>query len=118
MSPTPPSGESAGARPENVPPRATGTLDLLMDMEMPVLVRLGGTTMLIRDLLELGTGAVVAFRHAPDDPVEVLVNGRVVARGAVVTVQGNYGVRILEIVSQAADLPAASGPIARDVRGH
>ena len=101
------------------PPRpASGTLDLLMDMEMPVLVRLGGTTMLIRDLLELGSGSVVEFRHAPDDPVDILVNGRVVARGAVVTVQGNYGVRILEIVNQAETATVASGPVAREVRGH
>lgn len=118
MSPTPPTGEAPGARPERMPPpRTSGTLDLLMDMEMPVLVRLGGTTMLIRDLLELGTGSVVGFLHAPDDPVDVLVNGRVVARGTVVTVQGNYGVRILEIVNEAADMPAAAGSIARDGRG-
>lgn len=110
MSPTPPIGEVPASRPDSMPPRTAGTLDLLMDMEMPVLVRLGGTTMLIRDLLELGTGSVVGFRHAPDDPVEVLVNGRVVARGTVVTVQGNYGVQILEIVSQGTEAPAASGP--------
>jgi flagellar motor switch protein FliN/FliY len=120
LSPTPPASEAPGVRPEvAAPPRAAGgTLDLLMDMEMPVLVRLGGTTMLIRDLLELGTGSVVEFRHAPDNPVDILVNGRVVARGTVVTVQGNYGVRILDIISQAADIPAVSGPIAREVKSH
>ena len=119
MSPTSPAGALPGTRPESLPPlRAGGALDLLMDMEMPVLVRLGGTTMLIRELLELGTGSVVEFRHAPNDPVEVLVNGRVVARGTVVTTQGNYGVRILEIISHVADAPAASGPLARELRGH
>jgi len=83
------------------PPRpATGTLDLLMDMEMPVLVRFASTRMPLRELLALEAGEMVEFRRAPDDPVDILVNGRVVARGAVVVVQGNYGVRIVEISSQ------------------
>lgn len=78
---------------------ALGTLDLLMDMRMPILIRFGNTKMLLRDVLALNAGSMVEFGRAPDDPVDVLVNGRVVARGLVVAVQGNYGVRITEIAS-------------------
>ena len=104
MTPTTPGSSSSSARPPMSgikPPRpATGTLDLLMDMEMPVLVRFASTRMPLRELLALEAGEMVEFRRAPDDPVDILVNGRVVARGAVVVVQGNYGVRIVEISSQ------------------
>jgi len=73
------------------------TLNLLMDVEMPVLIRFGSTTMLMRDVLALGPGAVIEFHRSPDEPADILVNGQVVARGAVVAVQGNYGVRITEV---------------------
>jgi flagellar motor switch protein FliN/FliY len=70
---------------------------MLMDMELPLLVRFGSTKMLLRDLLKLSAGSVIEFGRAPENPVEVLVNGKVVARGTAVVVQGNYGVRISEI---------------------
>src|ERR1700682_3649888 len=85
------SSDHAGAR------ESAGTLDLLMDMELPVLVRFGSTRMPLRDLLKLTAGSVIEFGRSPENPVEVLVNGRVVARGTAVMVQGNYGVRISEI---------------------
>jgi flagellar motor switch protein FliN/FliY len=75
-------------------------MDLLMDVELPVLVRFGSTRMLLRDLMELQAGSVIEFSQPPEAPVEVLVNGRVVARGIAVVVQGNYGVRISEIVAR------------------
>ena len=121
MTPTPPHSPSSTTRPPEAPParQVVGTLDLLMDMEMPVLVRFGSTRMLLCDLLGLDTGSVVEFRRAPEDPVEILVNGRVVARGAVVEVQGNYGVRITEIVSQQEALVSGlRTPTARTIRGN
>jgi len=96
---------------------ATGTLDLLMDMEMPVLVRLASTRLLVRDLLSLEAGSVVEFRRAADDLVDILVNGRVVARGAVVIVQGNYGVRIMEITNEDG-LEGDGGPVSRVTKGN
>jgi flagellar motor switch protein FliN/FliY len=81
-------------------------MDLLMDVELPILVRFGSTRMLLRDLMKLQAGSVIEFSQPPEAPVEVLVNGRVVARGVAVVVQGNYGVRISEIVAaQDAVLP-------------
>jgi len=83
-----------------------------------VLVRFGSTRMLLRDLLALSAGSMVEFRRMPEDPVELLVNGRVVARGMVVVVQGNYGVRITEIVSPREAVVNGVGPVARPIRGN
>jgi len=92
------------------------TIGLLMDMEMPLLVRFGSTRMLVSDLLALGPGSVVEFRRGPDEPVDLLVNGRVVARANVVVVQGNYGVRIIEIASHRDDVAPKANPTARTIR--
>ena len=80
----------------------TGTMDLLMDMELPVMVRFGSTRMLLRDLLKLTAGSIIEFNRAPENPVEILVNRRIVARGSAIVVEGNYGVRISEIAPDAA----------------
>lgn len=92
------------------------TIGLLMDMEMPLLVRFGSTRMLLRDVLALGAGSVVEFRRSPDEPVDLLVNGRVVARAMVVVVQGNYGVRITEIANQRDVVGRDVQPAARTIR--
>lgn len=84
------------------------TLDVLLDIELPVTVRLGSAEMTFGDVMGLGAGSLVEFERAPDDPVEVLVNGRVVARGEMVMVQGNYGVRITEISSRRERLDTGS----------
>jgi flagellar motor switch protein FliN/FliY len=59
-------------------------------------------------LTRLGPGSVIDLGRSPDDPVDVLVNGRVVARGEVVVVAGSYGVRITEVVSAADRLRTMS----------
>jgi flagellar motor switch protein FliN/FliY len=76
---------------------AAGTLDLLMDVEMPVSVRFGSTSVLLRDIIAWTQGSLVEFYRSPDEPADIVVNGQVVARGAVVVVQGHYGVRITEV---------------------
>ena len=119
MTPVNPSELKATAPPDMAAAaNEAGALDLLMDMEMPVLVRFGSTRMLLRDLLALNAGSVVEFRRTPEDPVELLVNGRVVARGMVVVVQGNYGVRITEIVTPREAVVNGIGPVARPIRGN
>jgi flagellar motor switch protein FliN/FliY len=55
--------------------------------------------MSLDDLTKLGPGSMIDLGRSPDDPVDVLVNGRLVARGEVVVVAGNYGVRVLEVMS-------------------
>jgi len=74
-------------------------INMLMDLELPVLVRFGSTRMTLRDLLKLNAGSVIEFNRPGNNPVEVLVNGRVVARGEAVVVEGNYGVKITEILT-------------------
>lgn len=128
MSPTPPGGTEPGlstpdsaAMPPAGPPAAgvgNDTLGLLMEMEMPLLVRFGSTRMLLADILALGRGSVVEFRRGPDEPVDLLVNGRVVARATVIVVHGNYGVRITEIATQREDLVNDARPPARTIRGN
>ena len=76
------------------------TLDVLLDIEMPVTVRIGSAKMTFGDVIGLNTGSLVEFDRGTEEPVEVLVNDRVVARGEMVIVQGNYGVRITEISSR------------------
>jgi flagellar motor switch protein FliN len=90
---------------------ADAKLDVLLDIELPVMLRFGRTQMLLGDVMALGTGSVIEFDRAVADPVEVLVNGRVVARGEAVMVQGNYGVRVSEIVSRGVRLDQGSAVV-------
>ena len=90
-------GESATARFGDMPP----TMDLLLDVELPVSVSFGKTELLLKDVLKLTTGSIVELNRGVNEPVEVLVNHCLIARGEVVVVEGNYGVRIQQIVSRA-----------------
>lgn len=74
-------------------------IDLLMDIPLEISVELGRVKMLVRDVVELGTGSIVEIEKAAGEPVEVLVNGRPVARGEVVVIEDNFGVRITEILN-------------------
>lgn len=74
-------------------------LEILMDIPLEVSVELGRVKMLVRDVVELGAGAIVEIDKAAGEPVDVLVNGRLVARGEVVVIEDNFGVRITEILS-------------------
>jgi len=75
-------------------------LELIREVYMELAVSFGDTTMPLADVLKLTSGAIVELNRSVSDPVEVLVNGSVIARGDVVVVDGNYGVRITEIVSR------------------
>lgn len=77
---------------------STGPLTLLHDVEMNVTVELGRTTMPIRDLLSLQPGMVVEIDRAAGAPIDVLVNGRLIACGEVVVIDEEFGIRITEIV--------------------
>jgi flagellar motor switch protein FliN/FliY len=74
-------------------------IDVILDIDLPVVIRFGRTELPIRSLSRLGPGSIVDLGRSPDDPVEVLVSDRVIARGEVVVVGGNYGIRILDVVS-------------------
>ncbi|HJP81873.1 MAG TPA: flagellar motor switch protein FliN [Fimbriimonadaceae bacterium] len=74
-------------------------LDLLMDIPLEISVELGRVRMLVKDVVELGTGSIVEIDKAAGEPVDVMVNGRLVARGEVVVIEDNFGVRLTEILN-------------------
>ena len=76
-----------------------GNLALLLDVTLDATICFGRREMLLRDILELHPGAAVVLDRHVEEPVELLVGGRMVARGEVVIVDGNYGLRITEIMS-------------------
>jgi flagellar motor switch protein FliN/FliY len=75
-------------------------LDLLMEVELPVGVSFGRTRMRLKEAVKLTTGSIVELNRAISEPVEVIVNNCVIARGEVVVIEGNYGIRIHQIVSR------------------
>jgi len=100
-----PGQEAAVVSPEKqgqsaVPP----ALDLLLDVEMPVSVSFGRTFLPVRDVLKLATGSIIELDRPVNQYVEVVVNNCVIARGEVVVIDGNYGVRIHEIISRGERL--------------
>jgi flagellar motor switch protein FliN len=118
MTPSSPYDPDSGVNPPDSGEQAaqnTGTMDLLMDMELPVMVRFGSTRMPLRDVLKLTAGSIVEFNRVPENPVEVLVNGRIVARGSAIVVEGNYGVRISEIAPSREAWTAGSASEAAPV---
>lgn len=80
-------------------PQSSKTLDLLLDVELPVSVSFGRAELMLKDVLKLTTGSIVELNRGIAEPVEVIVNNCVVARGEVVVMDGNYGVRIHHIIS-------------------
>jgi flagellar motor switch protein FliN/FliY len=76
------------------------TLDLLMEVELPVSVSFGRAELPLRDVLKLNSGSIVELNRTISDPVEIIVNNCVIARGEVVVVDGNYGVRIQQVISR------------------
>jgi len=77
----------------------TKSLDLILDIPLTVAVELGRSKMLINDLLQLGQGSVIELSKLVGEPLEVLVNQHLVARGEVVVVNEKFGVRLTDIVS-------------------
>ena len=87
---------------------ADARLEAVLDVDLPLVVRFGATTLPIRTLSSLGAGSVVDLDRAPDDPVDLLVGDRVIARGQVVVIDGQYGVRITELLNQTRPVAAAA----------
>ena len=77
----------------------TKSLDFILDIPLTVTVELGRSKMLINDLLQLGQGSVVELTKMVGEPLEILVNQKLVARGEVVVVNEKFGVRLTDIIS-------------------
>lgn len=81
-------------------PTRSRTMSLLLDVDLPVSISFGKTQLHMKDVIKLTTGSIVELNRGVNEPVEVLVNQCLIARGEVVVVEGNYGVRILEIATR------------------
>ncbi|MFO7976960.1 MAG: flagellar motor switch protein FliN [Candidatus Hydrogenedentota bacterium] len=79
---------------------AAGNINMILDIALTVTVRLGRVEMPLGRVLELGPGSIIEVGHSVDEPVELLVNNKLIARGDVVVVEEKFGLRITEIVSQ------------------
>jgi flagellar motor switch protein FliN/FliY len=77
--------------------RPAGNFDLLLEVELDASVRFGSRELELKDLLELGPGDVVELDRNVADPVDLIVGDRIVARGEVVLVNGNFGLRVTEV---------------------
>ena len=99
LAPTATGGQAPAAQGVGCRPASGSGIDVILDIDLPLVVRFGRTELPLRALTRLGPGSVIDLGRSPDDPVEVLVSNRVVARGEVVIVGGNYGIRILDVVS-------------------
>jgi flagellar motor switch protein FliN/FliY len=109
---SPPTGhdaaENAGpvAQPASFPPVqeagpavSNKSIDFLLDIPLQVTVQIGSTRMLIKELLQLGQGSVIELDKLAGEPMEVLVNNKLVARGEVVVVNEKFGIRLTDVVS-------------------
>ncbi len=84
--------EHGGARQE-------GCIDVLLDVKLPISVELGRTEMLVKEILNCGPGTVIELNKLAGEPVDVLVNGRMVATGEVVVVDEHFGIRLTNLIS-------------------
>ncbi len=82
--------KEGGAHPE---------LEFILDIPLEISVEIGRTKMLIKDLLKLNQGAIIELEKFAGEPVEIFVNGKLMARGEVVVVNDRFGVRVTEIIS-------------------
>lgn len=83
-------------------PESSGTgqnIDMLLDVTLPISIELGRTSMPIEDILNLGPGSVVELNRLAGEPVDLLVNDKLIAKGEVVVVDENFGVRVTSMVS-------------------
>jgi flagellar motor switch protein FliN/FliY len=90
--------------PVRAPMEEHAEIDLLLDVPLQITVELGQARRTIRELLELGQGSILHLTRHAGEPVDVLVNGQHIARGEVVVIDENFGIRVTEVVSPAERL--------------
>jgi flagellar motor switch protein FliN len=78
----------------------TAQIELLLDVPLAITVELGQATVTIRELLELGQGSILPLDRRAGEPVDVLVNGQRLARGEVVVIDEDFGIRVTDVVSR------------------
>jgi flagellar motor switch protein FliN/FliY len=91
--------EQAAAAPKAM---AAPNVDLIMDIELPIVIRLGSTEMTLKEIMRMGPDAIIELNKSVDEPVELLVNDQTIAKGEVVVVEGNFAFRVTEITSRSS----------------
>lgn len=110
------SGQSYGQAPVNIKPvklqsfddqagpypsePVSDNMDLIMDVPLEITVEIGRTKKPVKEILELRQGSLIELNHQAGDPVDIIVNGQLIARGDVVVIDDNFGVRITEIIDK------------------
>ncbi len=107
--PEAPSNASAPSSSAAFEADAGNNINLIMDVKLPVRVRIGGKKMLLRDVLSMDIGSVIELNQLANDPLDILVDNHVIAQGEVVIVDGNFGVQITTIGSKKDRLHQLKG---------
>jgi len=89
--------EEAAPKPESVPSESQGSLGRLLDVNLSLSLRFGQRSMTLREILDLNSGAVIELDRQVQEPADLLLGEKLIARGEVVIVDGNYGIRITEV---------------------
>lgn len=84
--------------PEYLPEGFYGDLSILQDVPMVLEAEMGRASKSLRDVLRIGEGSVIDFDKEANEPVDLTINGKLIARGEIVEIEGNYGVRITELI--------------------
>jgi flagellar motor switch protein FliN/FliY len=79
--------------------KESGNIGLILDVPLQVTVELGSTRMRIKEILELGVGSIVELDKLAGDPVDIYVNGKLIAKGEVVVIDENFGIKVTDIIS-------------------
>ncbi len=85
----------------NAPAENSSNLNLVLDVPVSLTIELGGCKLPMREVLQLNIGSVVQLDKQADAPVELSINGKLIARGEVVVIEDRYGVKITEVIGQA-----------------
>ena len=83
------------------PPTSSPNLDIVLDVPLKLTVELGGCLLPLREVLQLGIGSVVQLDKPADEPVQLSVNRKLVARGEIVVVENRFGIKITEVLAGA-----------------
>lgn len=97
-------GETVVAAAQAAEAGTPAPFDALLDVSMPVVIEIGRTSMTVQEVLQLGTGSVVALDRMVGEPVDVYVGDRKLAEGEVVVVGEHFGVRISSVVAGRGEL--------------
>lgn len=89
--------QDVGINEANLSPSEINNISLIMDVKLPVRVRIGKKKMLLKDVLNMDIGSVVELNQLANDPLDILVDNHIIAQGEVVIVDGNFGIQITTI---------------------